>query len=1183
MTARGHILQPLQTGLIASRAFRLIFTQFMNPRRLLRTALLVAAPAVICTLTWSGSALAKETAPLLLEVSSFARTAENWVAWKQFDWDPEGETGLALPPQIEAVETSPNGAETVHQATVLTPPGGNAGRAFILIRMDGTTEPGHTRQFAIREGASGAPDNGVNVRREGNLLFVSNRWFEAVHDLERGGTITAITTKPAGTELAVSMGDGFHRFSVAADPDPGVEVFGGDDSLGAIIEVRAHFTGRNRDPKAEPEVHYRYRYDAESPLIHLEAVIPEQNTERTFTQLRLFDFNIQRERQFEESWQLITGGNGDLIPNKFGWSPCEARPLAGVLMTDSEEALAIINPISGGYREDLEGAHVPSVVFIQEWNGSRVELSGALCIAPADGVEDYVALAEGPVVRAILPDLSEKIEAGLAEANRGTGAGASLARALFTAARQRMEWLVEPRRAGHLAEEAARILGESTGESSRPGVAVFESEHFLALANEALALLFKKTGSLVSLDGIYRGEHGYIKPADFPRAMWAANFRVAEDRKRIGVTSNQSQEATHEIEALEGGGQRLVLTWPELEVNSSKASARVTIEVHPENPLSSWSIALGPEEATIGLESLDFPIVSGVYPDFAGETPDFVLLPWKSGSRIPNPRMSALGASEYGGMFHAYWQGSEGLYLGAHDPELAIKFLKTLPGGTAGQELIFTHTIENSSLPGTGFEMDFSMELGVFEGNWFDATQIFRDWFTRQDFTPEPLHANTGIPEWIKQAVASGRDLPREIFQRLGSPPEFVHWWYHWSGEAQEQAWDDGHPSGEYVGTPDIPRTPVFLTGVLDLQNLGVRVLGYTLASWWDYSAESWEEDGAGPGIAEINGPGRPFLHRRRGMGVMCQATELYREKMQRVMTDLVEDAPVDGTYFDLGGGARDPLYCYAGHHGHPVGGGSFQVEGKRELLQAMREAARESQPDFIMVTEGTAGLFLTAKDGYAFFQQNTPMIQALYGDYVRPAGNKRIQTADGHNNQVDGHHLEALNPAKTFAWGGMIGRMRAMALLTSGFPGTNRELRQEPLDYYKNLIWHKYVARPWLNLGTMLRPPRLTQITPEAPPEFFADTMLPSGAWKAPDGSVAFVFANGWYSKPSSFHCKLDPAEYGIESDGSMALYRLTPAGDPPEVEPHYEKIEDIRGEIKLQETLKPGGVLVLVAKPTA
>ena len=127
-------------------------------------------------------------------------------------------------------------------------------------------------------------------------------------------------------------------------------------------------------------------------------------------------------------------------------------------------------------------------------------------------------------------------------------------------------------------------------------------------------------------------------------------------------------------------------------------------------------------------------------------------------------------------------------------------------------------------------------------------------------------------------------------------------------------------------------------------------------------------------------------------------------------------------------------------------------------------------------------------------------------------------------------------------------------------------------------MVDHKRAAQPWLNVGRLLRPPRLRDVSPPEPVEFVAGTVVPSGAWRAPDGSGALVFANARRSTEVTFRHTISPSEYGVPADGSWTLFRLTPEGDPPAAS--LGRIDPIRGAIERNERMAPGGVLILVAR---
>ncbi|MCF7839027.1 MAG: DUF6259 domain-containing protein, partial [Candidatus Marinimicrobia bacterium] len=603
-----------------------------------------------------------------------------------------------------------------------------------------------------------------------------------------------------------------------------------------------------------------------------------------------------------------------------------------------------------------------------------------------------------------------------------------------------------------------------------------------------------------------------------------------------------------------------------------------------------WSLDLRPADDSLGLWEAVFPVVSGVRAAGPAGAVDYLTTTGYIG-RSPRPVLGGFHEG-YGrhsvyrrGQYRAYYQDGAGLYLGAHDPGLApVGTLVRNSGVADGLEFSYLHPTEYMGQPGAGLSLTGSIVLGTFAGDWFDAAQLYRAWLQHQDWFPaDPLHAREDVPEWAKQAVVSLRSSGEgaaRLHADLGYPPS-VNWYYHaWSARDAER--DETHPTAKFQNAPDFPTPPGFERRLEAPRREGIKTGVYTINNWWDYTARSWVEDGAREAVVHMLGYDSPMFHNPRGMGIICQATETWMRKQGEVGAQTAAIG-ADGTYLDLGGGARMPFLCFARNHGHPPGGGAFMTTSKRAALRQLRESARTVNPEFILITEGSEGYFLTVKDGWINFANSTPVSSALYYDYLRPLGNKRVVTRVG---PVTREPAGALTPAKHFAWGSSIGRF--------GYNNEWDDLRwaggvaisttnPQALEYYRNLVWHKYVARPWLNLGRMLRPLELTDVTPAPAPEFFADTFVPAAVWQAPDHSVALVFANGWHSQEIAFGYRFDPAVYGLPADGSLALYRLTPEGQPPDIEPRYERVAVLNGPLDRQERLAPGAVLILVVRPAA
>jgi hypothetical protein len=116
-----------------------------------------------------------------------------------------------------------------------------------------------------------------------------------------------------------------------------------------------------------------------------------------------------------------------------------------------------------------------------------------------------------------------------------------------------------------------------------------------------------------------------------------------------------------------------------------------------------------------------------------------------------------------------------------------------------------------------------------------------------------------------------------------------------------------------------------------------------------------------------------------------------------------------------------------------------------------------------------------------------------------------------------------------------------------------------------------------------MLRPLKLHTVLPQEPDCVLESETIPNAVWQAPDGSIAFVFANGRFSvKETTFSYDMNLSNYGIPSDGSWSIYRLTPKQTGGGYEPNFEMIEKNTGQtLSRTEHISGADVLILVARP--
>jgi hypothetical protein len=254
--------------------------------------------------------------------------------------------------------------------------------------------------------------------------------------------------------------------------------------------------------------------------------------------------------------------------------------------------------------------------------------------------------------------------------------------------------------------------------------------------------------------------------------------------------------------------------------------------------------------------------------------------------------------------------------------------------------------------------------------------------------------------------------------------------------------------------------------------------------------------------------------------------------------------------------------------------GGNTRTLGMRELVRRYKGVALARNPNFAMWMEGNADCYLDHIDGYISFMGNLPMRHALYGEFRRPFGDK--------TSAWGGPPLELRDPASQFAWGAPVGRIFDRELYTDT---AKTVLDAAKVAYYRNLVAHRTVATPWLAYGRMLRPLVRREIAPAEPAGVLEGDSVPHAVWRAPDGTVAFVFANARKSTGVQFSLALAADEYGIPTDGTWGLFRLAPDGEEPAWRQAFTLLHRFAGpagaRLDHRELLKAGGVGILVARP--
>jgi hypothetical protein len=287
-----------------------------------------------------------------------------------------------------------------------------------------------------------------------------------------------------------------------------------------------------------------------------------------------------------------------------------------------------------------------------------------------------------------------------------------------------------------------------------------------------------------------------------------------------------------------------------------------------------------------------------------------------------------------------------------------------------------------------------------------------------------------------------------------------------------------------------------------------------------------------------------------------CVADKWWRQRMVETCRTLVEREGVGGFYLDVMHGIGIP--CFWTPHGHAHGGGSAMTEGMHGLVEQIRSAIKQADPDTIITGESSCENMIDVIDGvmYQYTQRPenvVPLFGAVYNDYIVRHG-RELSVA-----RPSDFYIEC---ASLFVEGAQIGRLRLRP--RSGVLMFDEPQHEQMIAFLGRMIgyYKQEAGRKFLSYGQLLRP--LTFDTPspmpmllhgEAEAKSDADhetgatltagqrrhAALQSGVFRAGDGSVG-VFIVNISEDDIAFAATLDEAAYGLQ--GSYDLSIVSPDG---------------------------------------
>jgi hypothetical protein len=242
------------------------------------------------------------------------------------------------------------------------------------------------------------------------------------------------------------------------------------------------------------------------------------------------------------------------------------------------------------------------------------------------------------------------------------------------------------------------------------------------------------------------------------------------DRQYRRLTSLDAEEVAADVET-GGDGTRLSLTFARL--GGLHLDVTTTVRTSGADPFSRWRVAV---RNGAGLEVVDvqYPFLVAPWPQAGAADGGAILLPQYMGALHHNPSPANLPADEpevwqfsktypstghYPGsvfaQFLAYLRGGRGLYLACQDTEGGVKLIKPV-ARPEGLRLGVAHV---GDWPAEGErELEYDVVVRSFEGDWYDAADIYRAWSLGQKWAA-PLYRRDDVPDAGDRAVSALREV----------------------------------------------------------------------------------------------------------------------------------------------------------------------------------------------------------------------------------------------------------------------------------------------------------------------------------------------------------------------------------------------------------------------------------------
>ncbi|HBG26884.1 MAG: hypothetical protein A2Y10_11310 [Planctomycetes bacterium GWF2_41_51] len=531
-------------------------------------------------------------------------------------------------------------------------------------------------------------------------------------------------------------------------------------------------------------------------------------------------------------------------------------------------------------------------------------------------------------------------------------------------------------------------LNFSEEDNSSEDVLILENDYvkfvFEGKYKSPASMLDKRTD--IEHINLVPGQGFYDKP--LKSELWQIKFEQGDNTELISSLDLPCTSSI--VENLTDGGKTALLKWTNVSLRNSPNSVNIKVIVNlpKDSGIAKWNIDIENNSKIWGLAEIKFPYIAGLLEKAKYD----IALPRKNIGLMYNDCSERLFC-EYG---EGWWMPAQfiladmnnaSVYMAAHDPQGWPKYFVCDPG----KEFFIQMFPENIGIAGSDFISPYPLMLGVYNGNWIEGCKIYRQFAVNNaKWTANgKLKNNKAVPElaknvgvWLNvgdyhRATADVKEKNKSIndFQAEFNSPVGVHW-YRWHNNIFDHQLPHYFPAKPQV--TDQIRDLAQDSNYVIMPYINARVVSYDIEDINDYMPLLCKDKYGSP-YEELYGPAPKTL-------VVCPYTEKWQNYIYDLTRRIVDELGVNAIYLDQVAGAPIKL-CYDKNHGHPIGGGSWWVEGYRKMLAKLRTIKDKNGNQIVVTTEFAAEPYMDMADSFLIWMlrepNDLPMLPMVYSGYT--------------------------------------------------------------------------------------------------------------------------------------------------------------------------------------------------------